>query len=364
MLRSFLDGLRVLDLSQYLPGPFATRLLADMGAEVVKVEAPGGEPGRRLDSEGRTVSPYYHAVNARKQVIELDLKGETDRATFERLVAHADVLLESFRPGVLDRLGFGEQRLKELNPALVHCALSGYGQTGPLRVTAGHDLNYVALTGALAATGTMDKPVIPFPPMADHAGALMAVIAILGALMARGRGGRGAFLDVSLSESLLSLQELAFAFETRRGRGLLTGGAACYQIYRTADGEHVTLSPLEPKFWVAFCEAVERPDWIPRHLADPLPQTDLIAEVAALFASRPLVHWEALLTPADCCFLAVSEHATLAAHPHIDARGLVQMRDGVTEVLAPAIVDGRPPEARTPVCFTSADAVLEAWSSQ
>jgi crotonobetainyl-CoA:carnitine CoA-transferase CaiB-like acyl-CoA transferase len=364
MVHQFLQGVRVLDLSQYLPGPFATRMLADMGADVVKLEPPGGEPGRSLDTGKEAgISPYYNTINAGKRVIEVDLKSAGGRRCLETLVVGADVLLESFRPGVLDRLGFGEQRLKELNPNLIHCALSGFGQSGPLRDASGHDLNYVALTGALAATGTMERPVIPFPPMADHAGALMAVITILGALIARRRhGDGGTFLDVSLSESFLSLQELAFAFEARRGRGLLSGGFACYQIYRTADDRFLTLSPLEPKFWQNFCAAVGRPEWLDRQWERP-PQTALIGELASMFGAAPLAHWERRLAGAECCYMAVVDHDDVALHPHVQARGLVRRGNGYTEVLYPARVDGIEPEPRQAVLHCSVDSILAAWTS-
>lgn len=359
---TFLDGVRVLDLSQYLPGPFATRMLSDMGADVVKVEPPGGEPGRKLAADGTvTVSPYWHIINAGKRVVEMNLKATDEHDAFERMIAAADVLLESYRPGVMERLGFGEARLKELNPNLVHCALSGYGQTGPLRLATGHDLNYEALSGSLESTGTLEAPVIPFPPMADHAGAMQAVIAILGALFAQRHGGGGAFLDVSLAESLLALQELAFAFDTRRGMGLLTGGSACYHIYRTSDGYHVTLSPLEPKFWANFCEAVGHPEWTARQW-EPFPQTDLIAQVAELFASKPRAHWDALLPNAECCYLAVVNHAELATHPHVADRGFIHKHPDYTEVLFPAYVNGEPPMARSEVRLCPVDEILAGWT--
>ncbi|MCW5699376.1 MAG: CoA transferase [Rhodospirillales bacterium] len=362
MLKTFLQGIRVLDLSQYLPGPFATRMFADMGADVVKVEPPGGEPGRTLDTGKMVgVSPYYRIINAGKRVIELDLKDATDKSRLEALVGKADVLLESFRPGVLDRLGFGERRLKQLNPELVHCALSGWGQTGPLRLTAGHDLNYVALTGTLGATGTSETPVIPFPPMSDHAGALMAVVSVLGALTARARGASGAFLDVGLSDSCLSLQELAFAFDAHRGRGLLSGGAACYQIYRTQDDRFISLSPLEPKFWANFCNAVAHPEWVELQYQR-LPQTSLIAQIKALFASQPLSYWEEKLSDAECCYMAVVEHNDVPSHPHVEERGLVSRHPDYTEVLFPVHVDGEAPQPRSPVAFVDVDSVMSAWT--
>ena len=261
----WLSNLRVLDLSQYLPGPFATRLLADMGADVVKVEPPGGEPGRHFDLDCNPgVSPFWRVLNSGKTVITLDLKSEAGREILSALIGRADVLLESYRPGVLDRLGFGNEALRRLNPGLVHCALSGYGQTGPARYASGHDINYQAITGGLNQSGTPERPVIPFPPMADYAGALQAVLTVLGALLGRGRNGGGCFIDVSMAESLLLWNAISFNAPMRRGEGLLNGGAAFYQIYATADGRFVTLSPLEPKFWDNFCNAVGRPEWIPR----------------------------------------------------------------------------------------------------
>ncbi len=363
MLSEFLKGLRVLDLSQYLPGPFATRLLADMGADVVKVEPPAGDPLRSIDTSAKPggASPFYRMINAGKTVLTLDLKAPADQAAFAALAGAADVLLESYRPGVLDRLGFGNERLAALNPRLIHCALSGFGQSGPYRLRPGHDLGYAALTGTLDATGTPATPVIPYPPMADHAGAMQAVTTILGALVSRSRTSKGCFLDISLSESLLSWQAPALTVPPARGQAVINGGAAFYQIYRTADGRFVSLSPLEPKFWANFCAAVGREDWIARQF-EPLPQSALIAELAALFSGQPLAHWEQTLDEAECCFETVLACAAVADHPHTKARGLVHERDGMTEVLFPAYVDGAPPPVRAEVRDGRVDEVLAAWS--
>lgn len=361
MLSDFLKGTRVLDLSQYLPGPFATRLLSDMGAEVVKVEPPAGDPLKHLDTEGKSgSSPFYDMLNAGKTVITLDLKDDAGHKSFEALVSGADVLLESYRPGVLDRLGFGQDRLQALNPTLIHCALSGYGQTGPYRLVAGHDISYVSMTGGLSASGTADTPTITYPPMADHAGAMQAVVTILGALIARDRGRGGAFLDVSLSESLLSWQGPGLTVPQPRGEGVINGGLASYQIYQTADGRFVSLSPLEPKFWVNFCTAVGRTDWISRQL-EPLPQSALIADVAALFAAQPLSHWEVLLEGVDCCYQAVLDYAEVPGHPHTQARGLVRESTGFIDVLFPAYVDGQPPSGRMPLRESDAETVVAEW---
>jgi crotonobetainyl-CoA:carnitine CoA-transferase CaiB-like acyl-CoA transferase len=366
MLGEFLRGIRVLDLSQYLPGPFCTRLLADMGCDVVKVEPPAGDPLKKLDIEGKPgSSPFYRMLNAGKTVICLDLKTAGGSEAFARLIQRADVLLESYRPGVLDRLGFGAVHLQALNPSLIHCALSGFGQTGPHRLISGHDVGYVAMTGALAATGTADTPVIAYPPTADHAGAMQAALTILGALFARQRspkGQGGAFLDVSLMESLLSWQAGGLAVPQPRGAGVINGGAAFYQIYRTKDRRFVTLSPIEPRFWANFCEAVGRPDWIGRQ-AEPLPQEALIAELQALFASETLDHWEALLVPADCCYQAVLDPEEVIVHPHIRARGLVDRHADTVDVRFPAYVDEQPPPARRPLRQATVETVLAEWGA-
>ncbi len=288
------------------------------------------------------------------------------------MLERADVLLESFRPGVMERLGFGRERLRRLNPRLVHCALSGFGQSGPYRLRAGHDLTYLAMTGALSVTGTAETPVMPFPPVADHAGAMQAAIAILGALLRRQRTGSGSFLDVSLFESALSWQSIGLTTarrpqaQLRRGQGLLTGGAACYQIYRTGDGRFVALAAIEEKFWRAFCEAVERPEWIDlQHM--PMPQDELIGALQALFASRSRAEWEALLAPVDCCFEAVLEYGEVASHPHMQERQLVQPQGGdepFADVLFAAWIDGMPPAPRRPMRELSAAQVQDIWGNE
>lgn len=368
MLGDFLDGVRVLDLSQFLPGPFATQMLADMGAQVLKVEPPAGDPQRRINlitghpgpEEAR--SPFYDVVNAGKSVVAIDLKSKAGKEAFENLIQAADVLLESYRPGVLERLGFGRERLEALNGGLIHCALSGYGQTGPKRFKAGHDINYAASTGMFSASGLPAKPVIPWPPTADYACALQGALTITGALVARGRTGKGVYLDVSLSETLLSWQAFGFTVAMdgglRRGENLLNGGAACYQIYPTLDGRFITLGALETHFWENFCEALGQPEWVSRQF-EPLPQTALIEDVSKAIAAYPLDHWEALLGDVDCCYHAVLDYSEAAADAHVQARGLVREGGGVS---FPAYVDGTPPPQRPPVREVDIETALEMWS--
>lgn len=370
MLQECLAGFRVLDLSQYLPGPYGAQILADLGAEVVKIEPPAGDPMRAVGPiDGDGISAFYKLVNAGKSVLRLDLKSEAGRDAFAALVRGADALVESYRPGVLAGLGFGRPYLKELNPGLVHTALSGYGQSGPYAGRAGHDINYMALAGGLATSGTAERPVAAHPPTADFASGMQAALVTLAGLLRRGRSGAGCFFDVSISEAVLAWQALSLTEAVRpeihapRAAGLLNGGAACYQVYATADGRFVTLGALEAKFWAAFCQAVGRTDWIERQ-AELLPQTKLIGEVAGLFASQALGHWEDLLAPADCCFEAVLEPGGIPDHGQIAARGLVRRSSGpdpLVEVLFPAFLDGAPARPRPSLREAIAEDILLRW---
>ncbi|CAK0750133.1 alpha-methylacyl-CoA racemase [uncultured Gammaproteobacteria bacterium] len=365
----FLAGFRVLDLSQYIPGPYAAQVLADLGAEVIKVEPPAGDPMRNFelpDSDG--LGPCYKLLNAGKTVIKLDLKTADGQAAVTRMLAKADVLVESYRPGTLGRLGLSRARLEEINPRLVHVAISGWGQGGPYRLRAGHDVTYAAVGGGLAISGTPETPVLISPPMADYAGAQQAIMAVLAGLVGRERSGKGSFLDVSLMETVLGWQGVPLTMAARgqslvRGESLITGGAAWYRIYKTADGRFVAFAPIETKFWQTFCGAVNRPDWLARH-GEPLPQTGLIEEISALFASQPLQYWQDLLDPVDCCFEAILDPGEVINHPHVVARGQVVHHGGaepLVETLLGLRVDGGTPPHRKPVREAEAAEVLAGW---
>ena len=364
-----LAGIRVLDLSQYLPGPYAGQILADLGAEVVKVEPPAGDPLRQvppLDGDG--LSAFYKLVNAGKTVVRLDLKQAAGKAAFLGLVDRADALIESFRPGALARLGLDAEALRARNPRLVHCALSGYGQSGPDALKAGHDINYMAMAGGLASSGTAARPIGAHPPTADFASGMQAALTVLAALLGRARSGQGATIDTSIAETVLAWQSLALTAagrggEAARGEGRLSGGAACYQVYETADGRFVTLGALEAKFWANFCRALGREDWIARH-GEALPQTELIAAVAEAIAARPLAAWQALLAGVDCCYQAVLEPAEVPQDPQVRARGLLRAYPGPeprVEVAFPALFDGTPPAPRAPFEERTAEDLLAAW---
>lgn len=353
-LDGFLRGVRVLDLTRHLPGPLAALLLADMGAEVLKIEPPDGDGMRDMGprrADGR--SACFTSVNAGKTTRRIDLKRPDGRAAFIDLVKTADVLIESFRPDVMARLGVGHDALKAANPQLIYCSLNGFGCTGPLAAKAAHDLNYVSLAGALPPVGADGS--LPDTPLADCAGGLFAALAVLGALHGRARDGQGCHLDLALVDAVMPLQIFPLAAlgatgaAALPGEGLLNGGAACYHVYETSDGRRVTLAALETKFWRAFCEAAGRPDWEARH-GEPLPQRALIAELASMFRQLTLADCERRFGAADCCFAPVLELAEALASPHVRSRGLVhRTADGELQPLFPAVVDGEPPEPRPPL---------------
>lgn len=370
MLDDTLQGIRVLDLSQYLPGPYATQILADLGAEVLKIEPPQGDPMRHfimLDTDG--ISPWYKQINAGKSILKLDLKTEEGKTALEVLIRGADILLESYRPGVMERLGFGREQLQQLNPNLIHCALSGFGQTGSYRLRAGHDLTYMAASGMLNLIGTAATPAIPFPPISDYAAGKQAVISILAALLRRERTGQGTYLDVSLFETVLSWQSLSMTAAVRpgqafvRGNDLLTGGAACYQIYRTQDQRFVALGAIEEKFWKAFCTAVGHSEWIERQ-QESLPQTDLIAELQDLFAQQSMQHWQELLNATDCCFEPVLRPEEVIKHPQVNQRQLLQYSNKhgtAIDVMFPVWSDDSPPAKRAEHRDLSIEEALACW---
>ncbi|MFQ3661717.1 MAG: CoA transferase [Chloroflexaceae bacterium] len=294
-IEAALRGVQVVEVATYLPGPACTRLLASLGARVTKVVRPGGDPLRRLSP----LHAAYAALNAGKGEVELDLKRPEDAETFRTLARQADVVVDGMRPGALDRLGVGAAALQALNPRLIYCALSGYGLSGPLSHLAGHDLNFVALSGLLATTTVGDEPALPGTQLADLVSGLTAATAILAALLARG-DGPGCRIDAPMLGATRWLMTPWYAVACAGEQaGGLTGRAACYRAYRTADGRHLAVAALEPHFWARFCEALGRPDLIPRHQdAD---QQALADEIAALIARRRLEDWLPVFVDLDAC---------------------------------------------------------------
>lgn len=339
-----LQGVRILDLTRLLPGPVATLHLADLGADVIKIEDHGpGDYARTMGEGDAGVSVFFRTVNRNKRGLRLDLKQAAGRAVFLRLARSADIVVESFRPGVTDKLGIGYQAVSAINPKIVYCAISGYGQSGPLAMAAGHDLNYIGLSGVLEQVGVDGgPPAIPNLQIGDLLGGAMGgVMGILAALFDAQRSGKGRFVDVAMSEALLAHNLLPlFALQSKagpapRGGDMLTGGDAGYGVYATADKRYMAVAPLEEKFWQRFCDAVDRADWKSRHGARGPAAAALRNELAALFAGRTQAEWSALFADVDCCVTPVLSVAEALVHPQFVARGMGVRADGVTQYAPP-----------------------------
>jgi alpha-methylacyl-CoA racemase len=325
-----LDDVRVLDLTRLLPGPFCTLLLADFGADVVKVEdTAGGDYMRWMPPLVDDYSAMFHPLNRNKRSLAIDLKNPLGREAFLRLAATADVVVESFRPGVMDRLGIGFAALRDVNPRLVLCSISGYGQDGPFRDRAGHDLNYAAVAGVLLLGGSAgNAPAMPGLQVGDlGGGALDAALAIMIALHHATRTGRGQHCDISMVDGLVSWtavhasQLFATGEVPGPGDGMLTGRYPCYRIYACADG-YLSVGALEPKFWREFVEVVGLPELAEGGLVDGEEGQKTIAAVQALLRTRTRAQWEEVLAGHDVCVEPVLDIGETFEHPQVRSRGM------------------------------------------
>jgi crotonobetainyl-CoA:carnitine CoA-transferase CaiB-like acyl-CoA transferase len=352
-----LRGVRVLDLSRLLPGPLATLILADLGATVDKVEDPDlGDYTRLAAPQVDGSSVAFHTLNRGKRSIVLDLKAEGGAAALLRLARAYDVVVDQFRPGVMDRLGIGHAALLENDPRLIVCALTGYGQTGPLRNRAGHDLNYLGRAGLLGLMGPDDRaPQLPSFQLADVSGGMWSVIGILAALRERDRTGKGTILDVSMTDSVVPFAAVTLAKVLggelpARGGEYVTGGIAAYNTYLTKDGESITLGALEPKFLQRFCAGAGIA-FEPMAIVPGPHQPAMKATFAAAFALRTRAEWEAFGLEHDCCIEPVLRPDELLADPQLSSRGVfveTRTRGGAfhqfrTPVTPPDLVPGPAP---------------------
>jgi crotonobetainyl-CoA:carnitine CoA-transferase CaiB-like acyl-CoA transferase len=354
-----LVGIRVLDFSTLLPGPLATLMLAEAGAEVIKIERPGrGDEMRSYVPKFGADSVNFALLNRGKRSIAIDLKDPLEVERLLSLVRGADVLVEQFRPGVMDRLGLGYERLKSLNPRLVYCAITGYGQSGPRAQEAAHDLNYVAETGMLGlAAGADGAPVLPMALVADIAGgAYPAVVNILLALKARELSNQGCKLDVAMTDNLFTFMYwavgngLAAGEWPKPGAELVTGGSPRYQIYRTAEDQFVAAAPLEQKFWDNFCAAIGLDASLLDDARDPAAATRTVAE---RIRAQPASHWQAVFAGKDVCACVVKTVQEALADPHFVERGLFARRL--------AAYDGRQiPALPVPIAAAFRAATIEA----
>src|SRR5579875_856532 len=328
-----LNGIRVLDLSRLLPGAYASQMLADFGADVIKVEEPGtGDYGRYMHPHGPGgMSLYFLAINRNKRSLTLNLKSAQGREIFLRLVRASDVVLESFRPGVMTRLGLGYEQLKEVKPDIIYCAISGYGQDGPYRDKAGHDLNYVGYAGLLDYNrGPDGAPVMPPTQLGDLAGgSFMAVIGITTALAGRALTGEGRMIDVSMTEGVMALLPLVTTaylntgHAPRPGHSTLDGGLPCYNIYETKDGKHVTLAALEGKFWQTFCMRIGHLELLPFHIPHGAQEREqAMAILREVFKTKTRDEWVAEFADIDACVGPVYSLDEAMNDPQVQARGV------------------------------------------
>lgn len=317
-MREALKGIRVLDVTYYVPGPYAGMRLAELGAEVIKIEPPTGDPARSMGG-----GLVHGANNKGKKIVNIDLKAESGLADMIQLVKGADVLLETFRPGVMEKLGLGYASLQRIKPDLVYCSLSGYGQEGPLALLGSHDLNYMALSGALDQLADSEgRPVHPANTFADYTGGLLASERIMAALLKKFRTGEGTHLDIALAEAMAEFQGNHDIYYEKgisaNGIPEIGGTRISYAIYETKDGRFVTLGALEEKFWHNFCGLAGKPHWQswsakaqggPEH-----------REVAAFFKSKDWSEWYRISLAADCCLAPVLKAHERHAHPQFIAR--------------------------------------------
>ena len=371
-MQAFLEDARVLDLTQLLPGPYATTMLADLGAEVIKVERPGvGDPVRSRPPSVGDRSYTLLTRHRNKKSIAIDLKHDDGRDAFLDLARTADVVVESFRPGVVDRLGIGYEDVREMKDDIVYCSISGYGQDGPYVSRSGHDLNYIGVSGLLGLTGEKDgPPAIPGYQIADFSGGMYAAFAISAALAGVRGGAGGDHIDVSMTDAVASfsmvyLDQFAGGGNVpHRGETTLTGGHPGYGVYETADGESITLGALEEHFWENLCNALELPEYVDDHVG---PNGELSEhrrkEISDAFAERvaqrSLAEWLERFDEYDVPAGPVNDYDDLFEDPHLEARGLfdeIEVSEGtdpnsttsIKQVNVPLKFERFDPDEKTP----------------
>ena len=346
-----LSGIRVVDLSQYLPGPMLTVMMADHGAEVIKVEPPSGDPARQMAPFEANHSVWFRNLNRGKKSVVLDLKSEAGKARLRALVEHADVFVEGFRPGVMARLGFDYPAVKAINPKIVYCSISAFGQSGPLAHHPAHDLAVQALSGALAVNDGRDgTPVVPGVPAADMAAGLTGLSAVLMALLGRERTGQGDYIDIAMFDSLLPWsahiagEAIAGGPGPRSSEQRSLGGAAFYQVYETADKRHIVLGGREMKFVRNLLTALGREDLTPLAEADPgEAQQPLMAFLSKTFATKSRGEWETWFADKDIAFAPVLDHREAFEQAQVAVRGALVTANGAHHLVPPIRFAGEQP---------------------
>ncbi|WP_394579249.1 CaiB/BaiF CoA transferase family protein [Cytobacillus firmus] len=315
-----LKGIRVIDFSNYLPGPFASQRLAELGAEVIKVEPESGDPGRHLDIKIEGTGAVFAANNRGKKSITLNLKSEEGRNTALMLISESDAVLESFRPGVMKKLGLDYETVKKHKPNIVYCSLTGYGENEDYQHLGSHDLNYMAVSGVLAQLKDRSGcPVHPSNTIADFMGGMAASERMLAALLSSKMSGQGGHHCISIAEVMASTMGNHLLIENKtgypKGLSVLNGEVVAYSIYETKDSRFAALAALEPKFWINFCKSAGREDWIDYHLSTASADNPVFMEITEFFKSRTLKEWTEFGQRADCCLTPVLEAGELQNFP-------------------------------------------------
>jgi crotonobetainyl-CoA:carnitine CoA-transferase CaiB-like acyl-CoA transferase len=335
-----LRNVKLLDLSRQLPGPFCSMILADLGVDVLVIAAPNDPMGLGIP-----------LVQRNKRSMTLNLKSEHGKEIFRRLAADADIVLEGFRPGVTERLGIDHGTLEQLNPRLVYCSISGYGQNGPYRDKVGHDINYLGYAGVLGLSGAAGGPptIMPVQVADIGGGALMGAVGILGALLAREHTGRGQFVDISMMDGSFAwnvfhvLLHLISGEQPERGTTRLTGHNPCYAVYETKDGKYVTVGALEEHFWRNLCVSLGLDDFVPDQFAEGERREEMFRTLRDRFRQKTQAEWLAELGPVDICFGPVNSIAEAFDDPQVQARGLLREVDGLKLIASPLKMSETPP---------------------
>ena len=364
-----LEGLKVIDLSVFLPGPYLTLAMADHGADVIKVEPPGGDPGREIGLSDGPHTVFFRLLNRGKKSVMLDLKTAAGREALLRLCEDADVFVESFRPGVTERLGVGPDDCLTRNPRLVYGRMTGWGQDGPLANAAGHDINYISITGALAAIGTKDAPVPPLNLVGDFGGgALYLVVGVLAALLEASKSGKGQVVDAAMCDGAASLMSMFFdltaigRWREGRERNCLDGGAHFYGVYECACGNFISIGSIEPQFYALLREHAGLSDAAFDAQMDNNAWPALKEKLKAVFKSKTREDWCKIMEGTDICFAPVLTMAEATQHPHMVARKVFVERHGVKQP-APAPRFSRTPSAIREPEVAELGAVTKAWSA-
>ena len=347
-----LEGIKVLDFCRNAPGMFATMILADLGADVLMVERPMDETRAAYERivagiegpEDERRHASFNSLQRNKRSIALNLKETEALEVFRRLAADADVVVEGFRPGVVDRLGVGYQQVKEINPRAIYCSVSGYGQTGPYAQMAGHDINYISFAGALGLIGNSPDgtPVIPLNLIADYAGGgLCGAVGILAALMAREKTGEGQYVDIAMTEGVLYMlcgaiaDSLSQGYRATRGGNRLNGGSPFYNVYRTADDKYFSIAAIEPWFWENLCRSIGREDLVPHQSAGEEKRGEIASTLESVFLTKTRDEWFEVLKDANISVGKVLDLDEALRDPQAVERGMV------VELEAPGVLEGK-----------------------